>query len=220
MDEYRDENWSRAAELFRKAAVEDCSYYIARTNLASVLALQKKFEKSAAALWRALKLDPERTMQKLEKDPDYRLLKQYTNFYAASSPVGLVYHHYCYRPARPEEIDPDLLRLISKTRLKRYANRYTVATRYAFETDFNGNAVADRVYPLLLNRFRDVLIVFDGDRVDVEGCTSTPLGVYDMARNYKIDPCDIEIRSVVDRENKHGIVIQAGDMNVPRTVCR
>ena len=220
MNEYRAKNWARAAELFRQAAVQDCSYFVARTNLASVLSLQEKYEQAAAVLWRAVKMDPQRTMQKLEKDADYLGLKQDSNFYAASSPVGLVYRHYCYRPARPESIDENLPALIAQTRLKPYVKRYAVASRYTFESDFNGNGIPDRVYPLILNGLRDVLVVFDGDRVNVESCTSTPLHPRDLSPTFKHDPCDIQIRAVVDKNQKYGIVLKTRHVDVARAVCR
>ena len=91
MDYYRRKNWQQAAQSFSKAAEQDCSYFIALTNLASALALQQKYHQSQSLLWRAYKLDPERTMKKLETDTAYTRLKQSTNFYSAASAIGMSY---------------------------------------------------------------------------------------------------------------------------------
>lgn len=91
---YRAGEMEKAAESFRRAAVEDCDYFLARTNLASVLSLQKKYDQSCAVLWRAIQLDRTRTMQKLAADPDYDGLKRSGYFRSALSPVGGVYQNY------------------------------------------------------------------------------------------------------------------------------
>lgn len=197
----------------------DCNYFIARTNLASVLSLQKQFEKARAVLWHAVKLNPERTLKKLETDADYRLLKQYENFYSGSSQIGMLYRHYCYMPANPAEIDTKLPALIASSSLKNHAKSYSVATRYAFKSDFNKNGVADRVYPLIIRHLHSVLVVFDGDKLESKGCTSTPLIRHDLSGISRDDPCKIKLFAGA-QEGKLGIRLETDHIGISRLVCR
>lgn len=162
MDYYRRKDWKPAAQSFRQAAEQDCSYFIALTNMASVLALQKKYHQAQSVLWRAHKLDPGRTLKKLETDSDYLGLKQHSNFYSASSAIGMSYRRYCFKPADPAEVNPERPSLIDKSSISEWNIRYSVATRYAFKSDFNKNGVADWVYPLVSARLSELLVVFDG----------------------------------------------------------
>lgn len=219
MEYYRAKQWKQAEESFRNAAQQDCEYFLARTNLASVLALQKQFEKARAVLWRAYQTDPEQTLKKLEEDPDYRLLKQDANFYSAASPIGLLYRNHCFAPADPSELNPKLQSLIGKSDLKKYAKPYRIAKRYVFEADFNRNGIADRAYPLVISRLESILIVFDGGKLGQGACTSTPLGRYGLARGLKDDPCRIFIGAGA-QGSKRGIRLKTDYIDINRLVCR
>ncbi len=184
-----------------------------------MLALQRQFEKARAVLWRAYQAGPKRTLKKLEEDPDYRLLKQDANFYSAASPIGLLYRNHCFAPADPSELDPALPSLIGKSDLKKYGKPYRVARRYVFEADFNRNGIADPVYPLVISRLASILIVFDGGKLGQGGCTSTPLGRYDLARGLKDDPCRISIGAGA-QGSKRGIRLKTDHIDINRLVCR
>ena len=218
MDYYREKDWEQAAKLFRQAAEQDCTYFIALTNLASVLSLQKKYHLAQSVLWRAYKLDPERTMKKLETDPDYSKLKHYSNFYAAASAIGMSYRRYCYVPADPADVSPELPGLIDKSNINKWKKRYSVATRYTFKSDFNKNGIADWVYPLVNARLDGVLVVFDGDQLNTKACTSTPLQGSDAINANRGDPCKTKI--FAGRQGpKMGIRLETDTFGVNRLVC-
>lgn len=219
MDFYRKKNWSLSEESFRRAAEFDCDFFIARTNLASVLAIQKKFVHAQAVLWRAAKLDQKRTLKKLETDSDYRLLKQYVNFYSASSPIGMLYRNYCYKSVGLDEVDSQLQNLLTRSSLKNKRKYLSVATRYSFEADFNENGIADKVYPLVKRHLYSLLVVFDGDKLDSNGCTSTPLQRNDLSGINRDDPCNIKIFSGPNKD-KRGISLQTDHISINRMVCQ
>ena len=219
MDYYRAKNWEKAAQSFRQAAEQDCSYFIALTNLASVLALQEKFHQAQAVLWRAYKLDPMRTMKKLETDSDYTKLKRYSNFYSAASAIGMSYRRYCYKPVDPIDMSPKLPGLIDESKINKWNIRYSVATRYAFKADFNKNGMADWVYPLVGARLSELLVVFDGDQLNAETCTSTPLQGSDTINFNRGDPC--KTRIFAGRQGaKMGIRLETGNSGFNRLVCK
>ena len=101
-------------------------------------------------------------MKKLETDLNYAMLKQYASFYSAASAIGMSYRRYCFKPADPAEVNPERPSLIDKSSVSEWNIRYSVATRYAFKSDFNKNGVADWVYPLVSARLSELLVVFDG----------------------------------------------------------
>lgn len=218
MDYYRSRNWKQAARLFSQAAEQDCSYFIALTNLASVLALQEQFPQAQAVLWRAYKLDPVRTMKKLETDSDYHKLKHDTNFYSAASAIGMSYRHYCYAPAAPADANPELPGLIDKSKINKWNKRYAVATRYAFKSDFNKNGIADWVYPLVNARLESLLVVFDGNKLNAKACTSTPLQSSDLINANRADPCKTKIFAGA-QASKRGIRLETEAFGVSRLVC-
>ena len=219
MDYYREKNWQKAAQSFSRAAEQDCSYFIALTNLASVLALQEKYHQAQSVLWRAYKLDRARTMKKLKTDTDYTKLKQSTNFYSAASAIGMSYRRYCYEPFDPIEVNPELPDLIDKSKINKWNIRYSVATRYAFESDFNKNGIADWVYPLVGARLSEALVVFDDNQLNAKGCTSTPLQGADTIGANRGDPCKITI-SAGRQGSKRGIRLKTDTFSVNRIVCK
>ena len=147
MQRYRAGDLAQAEDAFRRAARADCNFFLARTNLASVLALQKRFAEAQAVLWRAYQLDPGRTLEKLITDPDYRQLRRNYRFvYGSQSPVGRHYHDHCTGPEDPANVDPRLPSLMKSAGLDTTGIPYRVATRYVFEADFNRNGIPDRVY--------------------------------------------------------------------------
>ncbi len=219
MDYYREKNWQQAANSFSRAAEQDCSYFIALTNLASVLALQQEYHQAQSVLWRAYKMDPERTMKKLETDTDYTKLKHSTNFYSAASAVGMSYRRYCYKPVDPAEMNPQLPDLIDGSKINKWNIRYSVATGYAFKSDFNANGIADWVYPLVGARLSDVLVVFDGNHLHAETCTSTPLQRSDTINANRSDPCKTAM--FAGRQgSKRGIRLETDMFSVNRVVCK
>ena len=220
MTHYRAKELNKAAESFRLAAAKDCDYFIARTNLASVLSLQKRYEESRSVLWRALKLDVKRTLQKLKTDPDYKGLKRWGNFYSAASPIGEAYRAYCYGLVKPGEVSPKLPGFMKQAGLRMSGMPYTVATRYAFHADFNKNGIPDQVIPLVKQQLSTVLVVFDREIVNPDKCTSTPLGPYDLSRMTRADPCKVKIFAGKQGE-KRGIRVEAENLiGVNRLVCR
>jgi len=219
MDHYRARQWKKAEELFRQAAEQDCNYLTARTNLASVYALQKQSNKAQAVLWRSYKLDPERTLKKLETDSDYRSLKQDINFYSAASPIGIVYRDYCFQLRKPADIHPQLPDLITKSGIKKTGKHYSVASRYMFEADFNKNGMADQVYPLVVNNLSSILVLFDGNQLAPDSCTSAPFARRDFSPSHKDDPCKIKLFAGAEGE-KHGIRLETQNIDINRMVCQ
>lgn len=219
LEHYRARNWSQSEVSFRRAAEFDCSFFIARTNLASVLALQKKYDQAQAVLWRAVKLDKKLALKKLETDPDYRLLKKYGNFYSAASPIGLLYRNYCYQSINLVDVDPQLPGLIAKSNLKKQSKYFTVATRYSFEEDFNKNGIPDKVYPLVIRHLHSLLVVFDGTNLESKGCTSTPLQRSDLSGIYSDDPCKMKIYAGAEKD-KRGIRLETDHIKINRLVCK
>lgn len=220
MDHYRARQWKQAEALFRQAAEQDCNYLTARTNLASVYALQNQSQKAQAVLWRSYKLDAKRTLKKLETDSDYRSLKQDINFYSAASPIGIAYRHYCYGTRDPFDIDPQLPDRMVKSGLKKRSGiPYSVASRYIIEADFNKNGIADQVYPLVISHLASVLVLFDGNKLAPENCTSTPFARRDFSSSYKNDPCKIKLIAGAEGA-KRGLRLQRQHTSVNRMVCQ
>ncbi len=218
MDFYREKAWKQAAHLFRQAAEQDCSYFIALTNLASVLSLQGEYQLAQSVLWRAYKLDPARTMKKLETDSDYSKLKHSSNFYSAASAIGMTYRRYCYKPADPASVNPELPALIDKAKINKWNKRYSVATRYTFKSDFNKNGLADWVYPLVSARLDELLVIFDGNQLNAKTCTSTPLHSSDRSKANRGDPC--KTRIYAGRQGpKMGIRLETDSSGINRVVC-
>lgn len=219
LEYYRTRNWSQSEKAFREAAESDCSFFIARTNLASVLALQKKYEQAQAVLWRAVKLNRKLVLKKLETDPDYRLLKKYGNFYSAASPIGVLYRNYCYQSQDLVKVAPQLPALITKSNLKKDSKYFTVATRCLFEADFNKNGIPDKVYPLVIRHLHSILVVFDGTKLESKGCSSTPLQRGDLAGIYSDDPCKMKIYAGAEKD-KRSIRLETDHIKINRLVCK
>ncbi len=220
MQRYRAGDLAQAEDAFRRAARADCNFFLARTNLASVLALQKRFAEAQTVLWRAYQLDPGRTLEKLITDPDYRQLRRNYRFvYGSQSPVGRHYHDHCTGPEDPANVDPRLPSLMKSAGLETTGIPYRVATRYVFEADFNRNGIPDRVYPLLRRSLDRVLIVFDGHQVLEGDCDSTPMGPYDRLVTHDDDPCRVSI-SVGAQGKKRGVRLKTDTQDYNRLVCR
>ena len=71
---YQAGQLDRALNEFKSAAEHDCAYFIARTNLASVLARLHRHEHAVEVLENAYTLDPEKTLTKIHADSDYKEL--------------------------------------------------------------------------------------------------------------------------------------------------
>ena len=157
-------------------------------------------------------------MKKLETDSDYLQLKHYVNFYSAASAIGMSYRRYCYVPAAPADVNPALPGLIDESKINKWNKQYAVATRYAFKSDFNKNGIADWVYPLVSARLEKLLVVFDGGRLNVKDCTSTPLQGSDTIDANRGDPCKTKIFAGQEGP-KRGIRLETDTFGVNRLVC-
>ncbi|MEE2902708.1 MAG: tetratricopeptide repeat protein [Myxococcota bacterium] len=68
---YRKKKYAEAIQLFQEASQTDSDYFIAKTNLASTLALIGRTDEALSALMQAHELNPSLTVKKMKMDKDY-----------------------------------------------------------------------------------------------------------------------------------------------------
>ncbi len=92
---YKQQHYAEAEKVFRQAAKSNCGWVIPVRNLAAVLSLQGRPYASAAILWRAYRLDPGSTLEKIFSDKDYDNAKHVGAFIFRNTLVGHTYTSYC-----------------------------------------------------------------------------------------------------------------------------
>lgn len=77
---YRKKNYPEAIQLFQEASKADSGYFIAKTNLASTLALVGRTDEALSALMQAHDLNPSLTIKKMKTDKDYDRIRHMAVF--------------------------------------------------------------------------------------------------------------------------------------------